>query len=203
MSIYHFLYKTTNLINSKYYLGVHTTNDLNDEYLGSGRAILAAIKKHGKENFQRSILKFFNTREEAFEYEKFIITESVVNDKNTYNLCKGGYGAVGKLIPTNETKQKMSIAQSNRQKSGSPNKGKKLGPRDPEIYLRVKETKAQRTYVPSMLGKKQSKSTKAKQSLAAANRPKDNKCVCGLSFTIQTIERHKRSCKVNQLQLVS
>lgn len=42
------VYKTTNIINGKYYIGVHKTTNPNDSYLGSGKAIKEAIKKYGK-----------------------------------------------------------------------------------------------------------------------------------------------------------
>jgi hypothetical protein len=41
---YYIVYKITNLLNNKYYIGVHSTDDLNDGYLGSGRQIKEAIK---------------------------------------------------------------------------------------------------------------------------------------------------------------
>ena len=43
--MYHYLYKVTNTSNQKYYIGVHSTTDLNDGYLGSGVAIKEAILK--------------------------------------------------------------------------------------------------------------------------------------------------------------
>ena len=46
---YYYLYKITNLINNKFYIGVHETDNINDGYMGSGRAIRAAIEKYGKE----------------------------------------------------------------------------------------------------------------------------------------------------------
>lgn len=54
--IYHILYRTTNIINNKEYTGVHSTNNLEDGYLGSGRKFKAALKKYGKDNFKRTIL---------------------------------------------------------------------------------------------------------------------------------------------------
>lgn len=45
----YYLYKTTNLINHKYYIGVHYSEDIdNDDYLGSGKHLKSAIKKYGK-----------------------------------------------------------------------------------------------------------------------------------------------------------
>jgi len=50
----YYLYKITNLINNKIYIGVHYSNNIeNDNYLESGRYIQQAIKKYGKNNFKR------------------------------------------------------------------------------------------------------------------------------------------------------
>lgn len=54
--MYHIVYLTTNLVNNKIYIGVHSTYDLNDDYLGSGFALKKAINKYGKEKFKREIL---------------------------------------------------------------------------------------------------------------------------------------------------
>lgn len=89
---YNYFYKTTNIINSKYYYGVHSTNNISDGYLGSGLLIKKAIRKYGKGNFKKEILKTFNNRSDLMLYEKSIITEDVIIDKNSYNLSLGGYG---------------------------------------------------------------------------------------------------------------
>jgi hypothetical protein len=44
----YFIYKTTNLLNGKYYIGMHVTNQIDDGYLGSGKYLNNAIKKYGK-----------------------------------------------------------------------------------------------------------------------------------------------------------
>ena len=59
---YHIIYKTTNLINGKIYVGMHSTDNLNDGYLGSGWILKQAIKKYGKENFKREVLLVLSNR---------------------------------------------------------------------------------------------------------------------------------------------
>jgi len=56
--MYHIVYLTTNLVNSKIYIGVHSTYNLDDGYIGSGKTLLKAIKKYGKEILN---IKYFIT----------------------------------------------------------------------------------------------------------------------------------------------
>lgn len=53
------IYKTTNLVNGKIYVGQHYTS-ADDGYLGSGNILIQSIKKYGKENFIREILEHCN-----------------------------------------------------------------------------------------------------------------------------------------------
>lgn len=85
------IYKITNLLNGKYYIGKHKTNDINDGYMGSGKLIIKAIKKHGIENFKKEILHVFDNEAEMNAKEK----ELVVISEDTYNLCPGGQGGFG------------------------------------------------------------------------------------------------------------
>ena len=104
----HYVYKITNLTNNKYYIGVHSLQrkkgkePLNDGYWGSGIYIKEAIKKDGKKNFKKEILKTFSTREEALEEEKRLVTIKEVNDPNCYNKTtggkKGGSVTTGKIV---------------------------------------------------------------------------------------------------------
>lgn len=89
---YHFLYKTVNEKNEKYYIGVHSTNDIDDGYLGSGTKIKKSIQYHGRESHKRTILGFFETREYAFDKEKEIINEELLKDPKCMNIMTGGAG---------------------------------------------------------------------------------------------------------------
>ena len=90
--MYHIIYKVVNKINDKSYIGYHQTNDINDEYLGSGKLLKKAIKKYGKENFAKEILYVFPNKDEALLKEAEIVNTEFVNDKTTYNLKVGGEG---------------------------------------------------------------------------------------------------------------
>lgn len=88
----HLIYEIRNKLNSKIYVGAHSTEDENDSYMGSGVAIRYALKKYGKENFEKRILYRFDTANEMYEKEKEIVTLEFVNRSDVYNMGVGGKG---------------------------------------------------------------------------------------------------------------
>lgn len=84
------IYKITNLINCKIYIGLHRTKDLNDGYMGSGKRIKLAIEKYGIKNFKKEILFIFDNPEDMIAKEKELVTEEFCLREDTYNLAKGG-----------------------------------------------------------------------------------------------------------------
>lgn len=86
------IYKTTNQIDGKYYIGAHQTFDIDDGYMGSGKYLKRAINKYGIENFTKEILHFCNNADEMYEKEKQIVNEDIVKNSNTYNIKMGGSG---------------------------------------------------------------------------------------------------------------
>lgn len=99
IKLYHFIYKTTNIKNNKYYIGKHSTNNINDGYIGSGKLLMRAIKKYGKQNFKFQILEFCNDSKNLNETEKRYITEDMVLSTNCYNIALGGQGGnLGKIV---------------------------------------------------------------------------------------------------------
>jgi len=89
---YFTIYKITNLINEKFYIGKHITKNLNDNYYGSGKIIRSAIKKYGKENFSKEVICLCNNIEEMNELEKYLISENLKRNTSNYNLGPGGDG---------------------------------------------------------------------------------------------------------------
>lgn len=92
ITIHYFLYKTTNLINGKIYVGKHKTKKLDDGYIGSGKLLKRAITKYGRENFKFEILGFYESEELLNKAELEVVTEEFCLREDTYNLCVGGRG---------------------------------------------------------------------------------------------------------------
>ena len=83
------IYKTTNLLNGKYYIGKDEKN--NPEYLGSGKILKLAINKNGRENFKKEILEVCQTRKILNNREKYWI-KSLSATTLGYNITEGGTG---------------------------------------------------------------------------------------------------------------
>lgn len=97
---YNYFYRITNLITGQFYYGIHSTNKIDDGYMGSGSRIKEAYKQYCKENFCKEILKYFPTREMASVYESDVVTEDLIHNSKCYNMKLGGdYGyTVGSVL---------------------------------------------------------------------------------------------------------
>lgn len=84
------VYKTTNQVNGKFYIGVHTTEDPHDSYLGSGRALNRAVQKYGRSSFKKEILFVFDNPDDMYAKEREIVTKAFKRDPSNYNLIEGG-----------------------------------------------------------------------------------------------------------------
>jgi group I intron endonuclease len=171
MNIY-IVYKTTNLINGKFYIGKHKQSCLEfDGYLGSGSILKLAIEKYGKENFVRETLAVFENEADAFQFESQIVNEMFVNKTETYNLSTGGTGG---RTHHHQTKKKLSRAGKVRP---AWNKGKQMWNEEDRKRISEQnksrppqsaETIAKRTE--KNKGKKRSEESKAKTSKALKGR---------------------------------
>ena len=148
--MHYIIYRTTNLINNKYYVGCHQTTNINDGYLGSGKHLKHAIKKYGKDNFKFEILYSLSSKEEMFELERIIVNEDLIKDPMTYNLKIGGSGGNPGIVGaftgrkhSEETKEKQR--QASLKQVTTDEKRKKLSvnnamKNNPEIRKKVSET---------------------------------------------------------------
>lgn len=89
---YHYIYKTTCQVTGKFYVGMHSTDDLDDGYLGSGKILGYSLAKHGKENHKKEILEFLPDRVALKAREAEIVNEELLADPRCINLKYGGEG---------------------------------------------------------------------------------------------------------------
>jgi hypothetical protein len=88
----HYIYKTTCNVTGKWYVGMHSTSNLDDNYLGSGTKLRHSIRKHGPENHTKEILEFLLTREVLVVREIEIVNRKLISEPMCMNLKEGGYG---------------------------------------------------------------------------------------------------------------
>ena len=92
---HYLIYKITNLVNGKFYIGKHITDNIEDNYFGSGINVKRAIQKHGIENFVFNILIDLKNEEEMNLLEELVVNEDFVKRPDTYNMKVGGVGGWG------------------------------------------------------------------------------------------------------------
>lgn len=130
-----YIYRITNKINGKTYVGKHEYKKLDDSYMGSGVLLKKAKKKYGMKNFKKEILVFNISKQEHANLleETFIAAErEKVGRENCYNITDGGdggYGLTGEkngMYGKKHTEDaKMKISEANKGRPSS-NKGKHI-----------------------------------------------------------------------------
>jgi len=133
---YHFLYKTTRF-DGYYYYGVHSTDDLEDGYLGSGTRLRRSIRKYGYEAHTREILKFHDSRESVLLHEKELVNEELLKDPLCLNLALGGGGGSGNGWYVYNQSEKFKVDHLGAIRASTASIRKKL--QDPEYRRRFSE----------------------------------------------------------------
>ena len=144
------IYRITNKINGKTYIGQHKYKKLNDSYMGSGVLLAKAKKKYGIENFEKEILEFdIPNIDLANDWEQMHILFERAKGKAEYNIANGG-------------KCKGTVSEETKRKISETEKGKKCGPFSEEHKRKLSEAKKGKPS--NRLGARLSEETKRKIS---------------------------------------
>lgn len=182
--MYYTVYKTTNKINGKIYIGSHKTKNLNDNYLGSGKYLKHAIEKYGINSFTKEILFVFDTADQMYAKEAELVNEDFLSEQNTYNLKVGGFGGFDYLNAWKDNPTHSNEHMSLMSKLGAPARNAERIERFSNNAYRQewgdtsKRNQLQqydKGRVPGMLGKTHSVDTKRKISIANSQKQQGNK----------------------------
>ncbi len=204
---FNIIYLTINNINFKKYIGKHETDNLNDGYIGSGDALMSAIKKYGKENFTYRIVYIFDNVQDMWLKEAELANDKWVARKDTYNLAPGGGGGVGKI---NKGKPK---SEEHNKKNSEAHLGKLKGENNP-MYSKHHSEETKKLMSKALLdrylnrkgsfhSKHHSEETKKLISKAKENKCKgENNSMYGTHYMwIHSLKENKnRRVKPSQLQ---
>jgi hypothetical protein len=167
----HFTYKITDTISGKYYVGRHSTENLHDGYMGSGKWI-RSLKS--KDNLIKEILNFYDNFDSLIEAEENLIKENYGNLLNmNFNNSSIGF-ATGKLNPANTEKEKQRRKSWNWMKT---EEGKKFArENNPSKLESVKEQRKEQSILQLKMGDHnfQNPITKAKMVESSTKRLKFN-----------------------------
>lgn len=121
--MYGYIYKTTNLINNKIYIGKHKSEIFDIKYKGSGQILKSAFIKYGKNNFSCSVIDYANSLEELNKKEIYWINKYREDGYSLYNITQGGDGTCGyshtqetKDIISHHSKDRIWITKDNKNK---------------------------------------------------------------------------------------
>jgi hypothetical protein len=110
-NMYYTIYKTTNTLNGKFYVGKHETKNPFDSYIGSGVALLRAVEKYGRKHFVKDVLHIYTTGREMDLAEKILV---VVDSEVSYNLGRGGEGGPMFLGRKHSAETKLKVGASSK-----------------------------------------------------------------------------------------
>lgn len=108
---FHLLYKTTCTVTGRYYVGMHSTDDLQDGYVGSGKRLRHSISKHGLENHKTEVLELCESRSQLRKREAELVDLERMKDPQCMNLKLGGEGGWDHIDPDHPSHKKASLAK--------------------------------------------------------------------------------------------
>lgn len=146
---YNYFYIVVNLKNGHFYHGIHSTDNMDDGYMGSGTVLQAAFDKHKKDNFVLIPLVFFPTRTELEAFEAHVVNKEFLRKYRgvCYNVAEGGHGgdlSAGKsdeekAIKNQKVKDSWADPEAKQQRVDNIKKSLE----DPEKRKRISEKKTE------------------------------------------------------------
>ncbi len=184
---YYYTYKITcteGSFKGKFYFGQHTTNNLNDGYIASGRKIKCYLRKHPN-GYIREILNFYDSKE-ALNKAEYDLIHPWLNHPDCLNLMEGGFGGDSFSNLSEERKQEISKKKSESLKG--KNKGKKLSEVQKQHLSEINK------------GKKLSEDTKRKmsESRSGENNPMFGKHTYGFKGHNHTEETKQKISEIRK-----
>lgn len=196
------------MVNGKIYIGVHKTDNLNDDYMGSGKLVMAAQEKYGIENFTREYLQVFDNAEDMFKMESELVNEEFIARNDTYNLTLGGNGGWDHINSDEEfrksknrraytaMKNTMLIKYGVENPSQIPENRKRISER---MKYAHSQNKSLGWTGLEFLGKKHSEETKAKMSEKAKLRTSDKNSQFGTMWIMNSESGESKKIKKEDL----
>lgn len=163
---YYYLYKIE-FPNGKYYLGKHTTKNINDGYGGSGVLLPREYAHNNIDLINKIILKFFKNSEELDAGERSLVNDLYLTDENCLNYRKGGSGGINELIANKISNSKKGVKRS--KESIEKQRKKCIGKKHTD-KTKQKQSEWHKEFWVSEEGKKR----KLKMSEIMKNKPKTN-----------------------------
>lgn len=162
MDIFYTVYKVTNKLTGKIYVGSHKTRNLDDGYMGSGKILKCAQKKYGMHHFSKEVLFVFDNPAEMYAKEAEIVDERFLREENTYNLKIGGFGGFDYVNSLDLSDKRIRVA-----KSLAPHQRSSLKSRESSSKRMIEMHKTGRICTPTTKGFCHSEESKRK--IGAAN----------------------------------
>jgi hypothetical protein len=200
---FYYIYQITNLTNNKIYIGKHIASSLENDYMGSGKLLKKAIKKHGLKNFKKDILFVFDNEQDMNIKEKKLVTEEFCLRKDTYNLCVGGKGGFSFI-------NRYNLHCTEKQKEAGKNNIKKAQKKYKELWhfsdefrkhCKEKNSEAQKKLRKKIGGafKGKKHTEEAKQKISQSSKKRKQVIINGLIYNSFTEARKATGLNFNKL----
>lgn len=147
---------------------MHSTNNIDDGYMGSGTRLRYSFKKHGKTNHIKEIIEYCENREELAKREKDIVTKELIQEELCINLTIGGLGAG---FMDNDHMMKCSKAGNDAFKNKLKN--------DPDFKEKITETSRKNVFKQILNGKRNPISEMGRCDWTGRNHKESTKILIG------------------------